>query len=194
MTTASPATPEPSPIADPKAAIAAAVDAAKPSVEITEDDRISAAVAKALDAERKATAEKLAKDKEAADLAAAKEQGKWKEIAEAAEKKATEAEHLLAVQRADTTLTDHLAADHPDYLPRKKYIAPLIPTGLAGDELIKAVKSAVAEFVKDNPIQPKGSNGAPPPLKPTRADVGAYPPRPNTEARSSRFGSLNWNG
>lgn len=206
MSTTTPPTAEQSPIpaTDAKAVIVAAVDAAKPRVAIvpthvtsmpeeTEADRVKRAVADALAAERTRTAEAAQKAKEEAELAAAKEQGKWKEIAEKAEAKAAELDRHNRALKRSTMLSEHLAADHPDYVNRAKYILPLIPADADGDVLVEAVKKAAADFVKDNPTQTKGT-GAPAPLKPQRAAVGSYPQLNGTEMNRPRFSSTTWNG
>lgn len=188
MSTANPATPEQSPIPETKPT--SAPPAEKPPAE-TEADRIEAARKAAREealAEAKAERDR---EKAAADKKAAEEQGEFQKLYEAEKKAREESEHLLQIQRKDTTLTDYLAAEHPDYLPRKKYIAPLIAAGLKGDALIKAVKDAVGEFVKDNPITPKPKPGGAPPAAPAggRVPAGRSPNQRTSTAgvASSRF-------
>jgi hypothetical protein len=130
-------------------------------LELTEEE-IESRINARLDAERRKAEDKVKREREEADRKAAEEQGKFKELADAerAKREAAEAENRTLKTRI--ALGDHLAAKHPEYVGRAKYILPLIPADTADDQLAKAVETAAAEFVKDNPVQPKGSAGAPP--------------------------------
>lgn len=156
MSTQNPAVPESSPVPEPKPPVTP-TPAPTPAA-----DPVKAAVAEALRVERETVAQKVEQAQREADEKAAKDKGEWEKVAKTNETRAIEAEHLLQIQRKDTTLTDYLAVHNPEYLARKRYIAPQIDPKLKGDELVKAVKDAVDDFVRDNPISiaPAGYGGA----------------------------------
>lgn len=157
------------------------------------ESRIQARVDAALEKERKATAEKAAKEQEERDRKAAEEQGKWKELAEKERLKREEAESHNLRLRQEAVLSEHLATDHPDYVTCKRYIAPLIPADADGDELTKAVKAAVADYVKDNPREKKGTSAGAPNTRGTARVPATRVPnqpvhqRPSPGVASSRF-------
>jgi hypothetical protein len=117
------------------------------------DERIKAEVAKfQADAAAKAAEEKKQADA-AAEAKKLAEEGKWKELND---KKDAENASL----KIDLAIRDHLAGDDKlkDYAGCAKYIKPLIPAADAADpsKLATAIKTAVEQYVKDNPRQPTG--------------------------------------
>lgn len=165
------------------------VDPKPETLTITKAD-LDAKIEAAIAAERQTQADKLKADKDAADVEDARKKGEWEKLATAAEKRATDAEQIANALRLSTTLTDHLAADHPEYLTKKKYIEPMISKGLTGDALITAVKTACAEFVNDNPIQARPGGAGAPPARGTRLPPGRMGndvPNPGSAYARSRY-------
>jgi hypothetical protein len=121
-------------------------------VELTEEE-LEQRITARLEAERKKTADKVAKDKEEADRKAAEDQGKFKELAEKekADRLKLQAENRQL--RMESTLRDHLASKHPEYASVAKYILPTVPVDTADADLPKAIEAAAAQYVKDNPRQ-----------------------------------------
>jgi hypothetical protein len=150
-------------------------------IELTEDE-LNAKVEAALTAERQkadaAAKRKADEDKRKAD----EEQGKWKELADTEKTRNAELAAENRTLKTRIALGDHLAAKHPDYVARAKYILPLIPADTADDGLAKAVEDAAAEFVTANPTQPKGSAGAPPAPRGGNVKPGGQGNKPNGHA------------
>jgi hypothetical protein len=119
------------------------------------------------------------KKQDEADRKAAEEQGKWKELSETEQKRNAELAAENRTLKTRIALGDHLAAKHPEYVARAKYILPLIPGDVTDDGLAKAVEDAAAEFVKDNPTQPKGAAGAPPAPRGGNVKPGGQGNKPN---------------
>lgn len=122
------------------------------------DAQIEAALAGERQKAEAAAKRKADEDKRKAD----EEQGKWKELSETEQKRNAELAAENRTLKTRIALGDHLAAKHPEYVGKARYILPLIPADTADDQLAKAVELAAAEFVRDNPVQAKGSAGAPP--------------------------------
>jgi hypothetical protein len=102
------------------------------------------------------------KKQDDADRKKAEEQGEFKNLLDQETEKNTALAAENRTLKTRIALGDHLAAKHPDYAARAKYILPLIPADTKDEDLAKAVEAAAAEFVKDNPVQAKGSAAAPP--------------------------------
>jgi hypothetical protein len=129
-------------------------------IELT-DDELQAKIDAAVKSQQDKADAAAKKKQDEADRKAAEEQGKWKELSETEQKRNAELAAENRTLKTRIALGDHLAAKHPEYVARAKYILPLIPGDVADDGLAKAVEDAAAEFVKDNPIQAKGAAGAP---------------------------------
>ncbi len=105
-------------------------------------------------------AQRATKDQEERDRKAAEEQGKYKELAD---KERSEKEKLAAENRSlrvGSALRDHLAEKHPEYAGCAKYILPQVPAD--ADDTDKAIATATADYVKDNPRTATNPGGAPP--------------------------------
>jgi hypothetical protein len=102
------------------------------------------------------------KRQEEADRKAAEEQGKFKELADAERTRNAELAAEVRRLKVENAMGRHLADKHPDYVTCSKYILPHVPTDTPDDKLDRAVEQAAADYVRDNPRQPKGSAGAPP--------------------------------
>jgi membrane protein involved in colicin uptake len=137
--------------------------------------RIDAALAAERQKADAAAKRKADEDKRKAD----EEQGKWKELSETEQKRNAELAAENRTLKTRIALGDHLAAKHPEYVARAKYILPLIPADTADENLAKAVEDAAAEFVTANPTQPKGAAGAPPAPRGGNLKPGAPGNKPN---------------
>jgi hypothetical protein len=173
-----PPAPAPAPAPPPKPG--AKDEPEKVTLTVAElDKRVSDALA---EQQRKADA-KAAKDREAAEAEEAKKRGEFEKLAEKEKQRADALEAQNRTLRTATALRDHLAAKHPDYIGCSKYILPLIPADTADDALPKAIETAAAEYVKDNPRDAKErpGGGAPPALPRGRGTDTA----PRAESRQS---------
>lgn len=112
------------------------------------------------------------KKKDDDDAAAAKEQGKFEKLYNDEKGKRETAETVLETERRERKVEKALrsaAAAHEGYPADvfDKYVMPTLLTGIAADASDEAItlaaKNAAADYVKDNPRQPKGG-GPPPPL------------------------------
>jgi hypothetical protein len=142
------------------------------------DAQIQAAVKAQQDKADAAAKKKADDDKRKAD----EEQGKFKDLLDDETKRNAELAAENRTLKTRIALGDHLAAKHPEYVARAKYILPLIPADTADDALAKAVEDAAAEFVKDNAVQPKGAAGAPPAPRGGNLKPGAPGNKPNGHA------------
>lgn len=133
--------------------------------------------------------EKAKKDREAAEAEEAKKRGEFEKVAGAEKDRADKAEREVRTLRQSIALRDHLAEKHPDYIGCARYIAPLIPADVEGDDLAKAVEKTAAQYVKDNPRQTKGRAGAPDtPPRSRPSDSGANgKPEPQFNGAAARF-------
>lgn len=107
-------------------------------------------------------AAKAQKDREAAEAEEAKKRGEFEKVAEKERARADAAEAKANNLERSIKLRDHLAEKHPEYSANAKYILPMIPTDVEGDDLDKAIANAAKQYVDDNPRTPKNPGGAPP--------------------------------
>ena len=123
--------------------------------------------------------------------AAAKEQGKWKELHEKAEKQRQDAEAKAARLELENRRNEvreqvrsYLSEHHKDYVGTEKYILPLIDFALdtAAEDITKRIKATADTYVKDNPR----GRPAPPPPPPGGKHGGGGGPLKITGA-ASRF-------
>jgi hypothetical protein len=179
-----PAQPGQSPVtpADPKA------------VEPKGDD-VAAQVAAALKAEREKWQaeidEQKRKDADAAAQQKAKDEGRWKELADKAEQDRDAERASNRRLRQSIALRDHLAAKHPEYIGSAVDIAAHVPADADGDKLGPAIEKAAAEFVARNPRAGTTRVGPPAPTRTAnRLPNGRLPIQqraPTAGVASSRF-------
>lgn len=108
----------------------------------------------------------LDKEKRERDDATAREQGKFRELADKAAAERDQTRLELARERAQNTLLRHLADKHPAYVTAAKWILPAVEVDATttAETLNKRVEQAAADYVRDNPRgdkPDKGSAGAP---------------------------------
>jgi hypothetical protein len=139
------------------------------------DGQIQAALATERQKAEAAAKRKADEDKRKAD----EEQGKWKELSETEQKRNAELAAENRTLKTRIALGDHLAAKHPDYVGKARWILPLVPADTADDALADAVTKASDEFIKDNAVQPKGAAGAPPAPRGGNLKPGAPGNKPN---------------
>lgn len=96
---------------------------------------------------------KAAREKAEREEAAAKEQGKWKEVAEKAERERDAARMESQSRAVDVALRDYLAEKHPAYLPVARYVRPLVAFDAATtpETIAKRVAEAADQYARDNP-------------------------------------------
>lgn len=139
-------------------------------LELTEAE-LQEKIEKAL-AKQKAQFDKEQADTKAkADEDAKKKQGEYQqlyesEVAKGKEKdaKVGDLELQLKARDVESKLMSHLAENHKDYIGVVRYIKPLINFDLTTpeDDLQKRIKTAVDQYVKDNPRNAAGSVSLPP--------------------------------
>lgn len=136
--------------------------------------KIDAAVAAALEDQRKKIDAQAAKDKEELDRKAAEEKGEHLKLyeQEKAKREATEAENRR--YRQSIALRDHLQAKHPEYAGSAVDILPHVPADADGDALAKAVDKASSDFIARNPRTAKTA-GPQTPRTPGRANGAEIP-------------------
>lgn len=139
------------------------------------NERIAAATERAAKAEREKAQQERDAEKAKAEEAAKKAKGDLQGLLDDQVKKTNEGEAKIAelqllVKRGDVerTLRDYITENNADYASSVKYIMPLIAydAKTSDEDIAKRVKTAVTQFVKDNPRA--ASKGAP--LPPPRTN------------------------
>lgn len=139
-----------------------------PPVGLTEEEvqrRIDAALAD----ERRKADEAKQREKEERERAEAEKRGEFEKVAQQEREKREKAEAERDAERltsrakdVDLKLRDHLTEHHADYVGAAKWIRSAITFDLktTDAEIEKSIKSAVEQYVKDNPRKTTGG-GAP---------------------------------